>query len=334
MKAFAALIAAVGAVLVVPTGAIGASPDGAAGPWADGVVRFVQGPRVDGSPVTAGRSNALAALGPAEAARGNDDPIPEGTFVSLGFGGSLTLSFENPICNRAGADFSIDIREITREPYPAEAAAVYVSADGSTFVPAGTVSRDSAVAIPAELPIAWFVALVDVSDPVTFGLASNADGFDVDGVRALDMSSCVSAGTPDLLPPATTGPGDPLSTTTVPLTVKCSPAYWTSPLTLRVWPIGRTRQFNAVFGVKAFPRTTLLQAATRRGGGKVALAREAVYSLLTSLTPASRFRYSPAQVKRMVRLALLSGKARVVSTTLSQLLAARARGSCPSLRLG
>ena len=277
MKAFAALIAAVSAVLVVPTGAIGASPDGAAGPWADGVVRFVQGPRVDGSPVTAGEQCAGGAWSGGGGAR-QRRPDPGGHVVSLGFGGSLTLSFENPICNRAGADFSIDIREITREPYPAEAAAVYVSADGTRSCrrarchgtrqwrsPPSSRSPGSSPSSTCRTP--RVPARVD------------ADGFDVDG---LERSTCRAVSPQARRTSCRPRPPgrEYRDTTTVPLTVKCSPAYWTSPLTLRVWPIGRTRQFNAVFGVKAFPRTTLLQAATRRGGGKVALAREAVYSLL------------------------------------------------------
>jgi hypothetical protein len=48
--------------------------------------------------------------------------------VSLGFGGSLTLAFQIPICNSTGTDFAVDVREITAEPYPPDTAAVFVSA--------------------------------------------------------------------------------------------------------------------------------------------------------------------------------------------------------------
>ena len=131
--------------------------------------------------MVSGRNNPSAALGAAEAPVGNDDPIPLGTFDSLGFGGSLTLAFQNPICNGPGADFAIDVREITKEPYPPETAAVYVSADATTWTAAGTISRDAKVAVPKTIPIVWFVALVHTTSYSRFQLASSADGFDVDG---------------------------------------------------------------------------------------------------------------------------------------------------------
>jgi hypothetical protein len=166
----------------------GAAPDGA-GPWADSVVSAQQGTT---GPLgfLPGRSNPQNAVGVAESPPGNDDPIPENTFFSLGFGGTITLGFDNPICNQKGYDFDIGVIEITREPYPPEIVNVYVSANGSSFTFAGQVGKDGSVAMPAGVDVAHYVKLVDVSDPTLFTADAHADGFDVDGVKALDSTSC------------------------------------------------------------------------------------------------------------------------------------------------
>ena len=258
----AIVVAAAVVSLVVVGIASGASTDGPNGPWADAVLRFVQGPRIDGSPVMASRSNPTSALGPAEASPGNDNPIPEGTFASLGFGGELTLAFQNPICNGAGDGLAIDIREITKEPYPPETADVYVSADGISFTKVGTISKDAKIAVPKTIPVIWFVAFVDTTPFAKYTFGSNADGIDIDGVDALDTSSCTGTAPP--MPPA--GSGDPLAAAPAPpTTVKCTTAYWNDPRVLKTWPIGRTQQFNKVFGVKTYPRKTLLAVIAQQG---------------------------------------------------------------------
>ena len=319
-------VATAAVVVVALTGAAkGGNSDAAAGPWADSVVRFVPGPRIDGSAIPTARNDPSAALGPAESPAGNDDPIPSGTFVSLGFGGSLTLGFQNPICNGEGSDFAIDVREITKEPYPPETASVYVSSDGTTWTLAGTISRDAQVAIPKTIPIVWFVALVDTTDHNQFTLRSNADGFDVDGVSALDSTSC--SGVPPVIP---TGAGDPLASAKPPSpTVRCTTSYWKDPRVLRVWPIKRTKRFNAVFGVQTFPRKSLLTIAFQAGGGNRALAREGVMGLLTSLTGGTGYKYKPAGVKRLVHTGLTSHNPRLVANTVNRLKTARTRGVCP-----
>ncbi len=169
--------------------AYGGIPDGAAGPWADSVVDFNRGTSGPGGFVP-GRGDPTAALGPAENPPGPDPaPVP-GSWVSIGFGGTLTLGFDNPICNGTGDDLDIEIREITREPYALERVNVFVSEDGVTYVFAGVATRDDSVAMPAGIVVANFVRLVDIN---TYSLAEypfdpNADGFDVDGVRALNTS--------------------------------------------------------------------------------------------------------------------------------------------------
>ncbi|MBI5105788.1 MAG: hypothetical protein HZB46_12570 [Solirubrobacterales bacterium] len=184
MKRTMATMAVAGALLGLSAGsALAAAPDGA-GPWADSVVSSDQGLRADGSPVLATRSDATQALGVAE------DTNVEGTFYSLGFGGELVLGFDNNICNAAGADFNVELHEVTREPYPDEVVDVYVSKNGTDWVLAQSgVNKDAQVAIPDALPIARFVKLVDVSDRADFlPNRADADGYDVDGVKALDTN--------------------------------------------------------------------------------------------------------------------------------------------------
>jgi hypothetical protein len=67
------------------------------------------------------RSDPQNAVGPAESP-GPDPTPPPNTFFSLGFGGTITLGFDNPICNARGYDFDIGVVEITQEPYPPEIA--------------------------------------------------------------------------------------------------------------------------------------------------------------------------------------------------------------------
>ncbi len=182
------LAAVVIAYLGVVGPALAAPPDGAAGPWADYVVSANQGIANPVGGFLPNRSDPSAALGPAESPPGDEVVIPTGSFYSMGFGGSLTLGFENPICNQPGVDLAIEVREITKLPYPVERAQVYVSEDGVTFLLAGTVSRDDTVAMPAGITVANFVRLVDVNALADYAFDPNADGFDVDGVRALNTT--------------------------------------------------------------------------------------------------------------------------------------------------
>jgi hypothetical protein len=180
------ILGAIVVVLCIMSPAVAAPPDGP-GPWADYVVSFNQGTAINGG-FLPGRSDPTQALGVAEQPAGDNNPFLPGTFVSLGFGGSLTLGFDNPICNQPGADLAIEVREITQEPYPDETAQVYVSEDGVNFLFAGTVTKDASVGMPAGITVANFVRLVDISSPASFAARPNADGFDVDGVRALNTS--------------------------------------------------------------------------------------------------------------------------------------------------
>ena len=187
----------IAANLVLPAQA--ATPDGA-GPWADAVVTSSQGLMKNGSPVPAIRSNPSSAVGIAE-----NDTV-DGNFFSLGFGGSITLSFDNPMSN------GVIVVEATNPGYPNEQANVELSADGSTWLSAGSVTQDGSVSMPDGLGCARFVRITDISDPANF-VDDTADAYDVDGVQAAQGEPCeIPTPTPTPTPPSNGGgPGDGLS---------------------------------------------------------------------------------------------------------------------------
>ena len=162
-------------------------PDGASGPWADSVVSFVQGTRKDGSPVLASRSDTSQVLGISQS-NGSpvDDPALEGTFLSLGFGGVLVLHFDNGVLNGPGND--LQIFEDTFPSSPDERVKIETSVDGITWTltnPSFSV-RDGSVDL-GSLSCVQFVRLTDISDMSLFN--NDADGYDVDAVRAIYTSS-------------------------------------------------------------------------------------------------------------------------------------------------
>jgi len=145
-----------------------AAPDGS-GPWADQVVSAEQGLQIDGSPVAATRSDTSQALGVAEET-GN-----EGTFYTLGRFGTLTLQFDNPICNVEGAD--LNLVSATSDPF--DTVNVSLSDNGIDFTAVTSdVSGSRQISLPDSMPRATFVRLVDSS-------VSGVDGYDLDGIEAL-----------------------------------------------------------------------------------------------------------------------------------------------------
>jgi len=294
------------AALVLAGQAVAAAPDGVAGPWADFVVDANQWPTAGGGAVPAVRSNPQNAVGPAEAAPG-DDPVPGNTFFSLGFGGSITLGFENPICNPdGGAD--IDVIEITLEPYPLETVEVYVSNDGVNFVLAGQISKDGSVSMPASVTVAHYVMLVDVTNPASFVNDPTADGYDVDGVSARTTSGCERLGRQG-----------------------CTPGYWKQSQHFDSWPAGilPSDPFGPLFlDTPTFANMTLLAVLEQGGGGSKALGRHAVAALLNALSSGVDYPYTSAQVQLMVFTALGSNDAKTIEATKDLLEEANQRG-CP-----
>jgi len=158
-------------------------------PWADFIVEFQQGKRKDGNDVLPERSDPSKALGEAE----RDDTE---NFTSLGFStgenGYVVLGFSNQILNGVGYDLEV-VETSYGNPsdanYP-ETADVYASQDGSnwTFLKK-IIQDDNQIELPAEMTWAKYIKIVDVSPSSSTKFPGTADGFDVDGVRALHCAS-------------------------------------------------------------------------------------------------------------------------------------------------
>lgn len=151
-------------------------------PWADQVVDFDQGTKKNGGAVPAERSDPAKALGTAE----NNDTF---NFVAMGFttgiDGYIILGFDNIILNGLGDDVEIvetSFGNPSDEAYP-EKADVYASqGPAGPWTYLGEATQDETFDLG---PLDWakYIKIEDVSDPGDFN--GNADGFDVDGVRAI-----------------------------------------------------------------------------------------------------------------------------------------------------
>lgn len=182
-----------GALLLVTSSAsLAASPDGA-GPWADSVVTSSQGLRKDGTPVIAARSNASAALGVAE------DNVVDSSFFSLGFGGTITLGFDNGISD------GVLLFEATNPNYPNERASVEFSSDGTNWTLGGQVSQDGTVNVPLIAGCVNFVRITDISVSAQFQ-ENEADGYDIDGVRAEGDTCTLPSASPTSSPNPSASP--------------------------------------------------------------------------------------------------------------------------------
>lgn len=162
----------------------GAEVASAATVYASVVDSFNQGLRKNGSAVTAARSDPNAALG-----------APDGSFVSLGFGGALVVRFD-PF--QFGPPSAVVI-ETTNNPnsYPVESAEVSISADGVNWTVIGTVTNASN-SVPVSGGPWTYLRLIDksaISGPLS-AFEDTADGFDVNSiaVNAVPVPAAVWAG--------------------------------------------------------------------------------------------------------------------------------------------
>jgi hypothetical protein len=146
--------------------------------YADSVVKSSQGDTFGGGSVGSGRSDADNAVGP-----------PDDDFFSLGFDGSLVVSFDtgDELVKRSYASDVLDI-ETTNNPdnYPEERALVEVAGPGTNgqYVEVGVATNKASggennFELPAE-PITK-VRLTDQTDE-SLNWSSSADGFDVKAV--------------------------------------------------------------------------------------------------------------------------------------------------------
>lgn len=142
------------------------------------VIEYVEGVQDNGSPLFANRTDPSKALG--EPAR-----TDENVFVTLGYGGSITLAFDGIVPNLAGDDLEVVETSFGNpgcESYP-EYADVYVSQDGVDFHFARTVCKsDPFVDISAAGPFPYITYVKIVNNDE---LSTTFDAFDLDGVVAI-----------------------------------------------------------------------------------------------------------------------------------------------------
>lgn len=155
--------------------------DATSGAWAATVVTSEQKFLKNGGPITdVHRTDPAKALGPADWTAGGSTG-----FFSLGFGGSIALSFDQYVVDVPGND--IAIHEVTNGSYPLESAAVEISQNGTTWVPVGVADNTGVGRITnldiAGTGLAWFkyIRLTDTTNPALHG--GTADGFDLDAVK-------------------------------------------------------------------------------------------------------------------------------------------------------
>lgn len=141
--------------------------------------------RKNGTAVLPDRSDPTDALVAQSTGAASDSPVIAGSFFSLGFGGSIVVGFSQPFLNTAGTD--ITIYEVTGGVYPDELVDVEVSSSsvGPWTLIGNDVARDESLEM--ILGSAQFVRITDQSNIALF--ESTADGYDLDGVKAL----CVEA---------------------------------------------------------------------------------------------------------------------------------------------
>lgn len=150
--------------------------------FASQVVAFSQGTLKNGGSVAASRSNPANALGAPQ----QTDMV---NFVSLGFGGQLTLGFDYVVYNKAGADIRI-VETSYGNPsctnYP-ETARIEISMDGEMWYNVdGEYCLDQDIDVAsAGIDAFRFIRITDASPMSSNRFPGNADGYDVDGVVVL-----------------------------------------------------------------------------------------------------------------------------------------------------
>jgi len=150
--------------------------------FASEMIEYVQGIRSNGGALASNRTNPTKALGEPER-------TDENVFVTLGYGGSITLGFNGIVPNLAGDDLEFVETSFGNsgcEVYP-EYADVYVSQDGVNFLFAKTICKsDPFVDISDAGPLPFITAIKLVNNDE---LTTTFDAYDLDGVVAIHNCS-------------------------------------------------------------------------------------------------------------------------------------------------
>ena len=146
--------------------------------YADVVVEYVEGLQANNSPLPLNRANPDHALGEPE---GSDSFV----FTTLGYGGSITFSFDGVVPNGPGDDIEVVETSFGNpgcDAYP-EFADVLVSQNGVDYFLAKTVCKSDKfvdISDAGEFENVSFIKIVN-NDALT----TSPDGFDLDGIVAL-----------------------------------------------------------------------------------------------------------------------------------------------------
>ncbi len=156
--------------------------------WIDEVITYVEGTQKDNDAIESYRTNPQQAIGPAV----DED---EENYVSLGFNGSghIILKFtDNLLVDDAGDDLELietSFGSQTCETYP-EKVDVYVSPNNIDWDYIGTGCLDSTFDLSNGIEQYNWIKYVKIEDATedteTHTFEMNADGFDVNGVKALN----------------------------------------------------------------------------------------------------------------------------------------------------
>lgn len=146
--------------------------------YAAEVLEYIEGVRNNDGALASNRTDSLQALGEPEG-------IDQLVFVTLGYGGSITLGFNGSVANLEGDDIQVIETSYGNpgcEAYP-EYADVYVSQNGDDFFFAETVCKsDNSVDISSAGDFD-FITVVKIVNNDT--LTSTPDAYDLDGVIAI-----------------------------------------------------------------------------------------------------------------------------------------------------
>lgn len=156
------------------------------GSWVDGIASFTPGKTKDNAVITdPNRIDPDVVVGASDWVPNTNDSTG---FVSLGYGGSIVVSFDSFVPNVPGADLTV-YEATNGNGYPAETALVEVSQDGVNFLSAGVAdnatvpSRTTTIDFDAT-GYEWikYVRVTDTTNPALHNNAS--DGFDLDAIKA------------------------------------------------------------------------------------------------------------------------------------------------------
>ncbi|MDM8528374.1 SdrD B-like domain-containing protein, partial [Anaerolineales bacterium HSG24] len=186
------------ALIAVIVGLTGANVVASGEEWANTANTYNPGARKDGLDISSSYSDPQTVVGEAEglefgdgsygdywAISSSNQPKTWSMSAALGFGGDIILSFRHQIVNGEGADIEV-IEASLGETL--ESADVYVGMElAGPYIKAGSLTGDGTIDLPAEVPTACYIKIVDTSNVDDFNKGSS-DGYDVNGVRAFNTN--------------------------------------------------------------------------------------------------------------------------------------------------